>query len=333
MDDLKQFLNDITEEVSISDIITITYDNNINIILEKKTEIINLIHVCERCLAECHIINDIIHCNKCGFDSPIYIDGISYVNDNNVNQNSSMSFNVTGKNSYKLQQSLFKTCASYVPSRRNKDNKEMHRFNTIYEGNKLPKQVVNDAIRILNMLKDAKQVYRGNGQKGIMGECLLHACSSNSISKNRKEIASILGVAEKFLSKADRKIQELNENGIISIPNIIRPITECISQYLYTLKIDMKYTNFIRDCIERLDKRFIHIIYDSRQKSRIVGTIYLLLTRLKLHHIITKDILVKECCISKSTFNRYYKLLCDNYKIIKVVFKKHKIPMALSWKD
>ena len=56
----------------------------------------------------------------------------------------------------------------------------------------------------------------------------------------------------------------------------------------------------------------------------------MLVMRVKLTSISPDDI-AKECSISKTTFKRYYKLLCDNHLKLKKVFKIHRIPMDKQW--
>jgi predicted transcriptional regulator len=88
----------------------------------------------------------------------------------------------------------------------------------------------------------------------------------------------------------------------------------------------------VADIINRSEKKNVHIMNDSRTTTKCIGAIFLLINRIRGLSHITKDHIVKECNISKSTFIRYYNLLMTNYKIIKPVFKKHKIPMPTDWR-
>ena len=323
-------LNNITVKSFNSD------NTYINIDLEKKIDICNIIteNICEKCNINCKTLNGIIYCELCGMEDKIESDNITFNSENNhnTNNNSFMTFNFIGKNSYCYQRSFLKTCANYSSFRKNNNRKDMYNYNYKYEGNKLPKNVIKLAIELFSTIKDNKYVYRGNGKKGIIGACIFYACVINKITKTPREIASILGIEERFLSQGDRTIQELNEKGIINIPTILRPLDDYLNQYFALLKIDIVYKQFIIDIINRIDEKNIHIINDSRTTTKAIGTIYLLVNRVKKYNNINKELIVKECKISKSTFIRYYNLLMKNYKIIKPIFKRHKIPMPNDWR-
>jgi transcription initiation factor TFIIIB Brf1 subunit/transcription initiation factor TFIIB len=188
-------------------------------------------------------------------------------------------------------------------------------------------------IELFSKIKENNYVYRGNGKKGVLGACLFYACVMNHITKTPREIASVMEIEERFLSQGDRTVQELNEKGVISIPTILRPLTDYLDQYFPALGIPLKYRQFIIDIVERAEKKNIHILNDSRTTTKCIGAIFLLINRVKELKKISKDQIVKECNISKSTFIRYYNLLLMNYKILKPVFKKHRIPMPVSWKE
>jgi transcription initiation factor TFIIIB Brf1 subunit/transcription initiation factor TFIIB len=268
-------------------------------------------------------------------EDKIETDNITFNSENNhnTNNNSFMAFNFTGNGSYCYQRSFLKSCANYSSFRKNNNRKDMYNYNYKYEGNKLPKNVIKLAIELFSTIKDNKYVYRGNGKKGIIGACLFYACVINKITKTPREIANILGIEERFLSQGDRTIQELNEKGVINIPTILRPIDDYLNQYFALLKINMKYKPFIIDVIDRIDKKNIHIVNDSRTTTKAIGTIYLLINRLKKYKNINKEMIVKECKISKSTFIRYYNLLLKNNIYIRPIFKRHKIPMPNEWKS
>jgi transcription initiation factor TFIIIB Brf1 subunit/transcription initiation factor TFIIB len=339
------FMNSISSESDESESLnfdkitenSFSLDNNyININLEKNIDI-NVIteNICEKCNISCKTLNGIIYCELCRMEDKIETDNITFNSENNhnTNNNSFMAFNFTGNGSYCYQRSFLKSCANYSSFRKNNNRKDMYNYNYKYEGNKLPKNVIKLAIELFSTIKDNKYVYRGNGKKGIIGACLFYACVINKITKTPREIANILGIEERFLSQGDRTIQELNEKGVINIPTILRPIDDYLNQYFALLKINMKYKPFIIDVIDRIDKKNIHIVNDSRTTTKAIGTIYLLINRLKKYKNINKEMIVKECKISKSTFIRYYNLLLKNNIYIRPIFKRHKIPMPNEWKS
>jgi transcription initiation factor TFIIIB Brf1 subunit/transcription initiation factor TFIIB len=312
-------------------------DNNID--LENKIsvvdEIIEKYNICTKCNIENTLNDGSMQCLGCGLVTNIIDDNNKYSfsveKDHNTSDNSFMSFNFVGKNSYCYQRSFLKTCANYSSFRKNNNRKELYNYNYQYDGKKIPKNAIKLAIEIFSTIKENNNVYRGNGKKGVLGSCLFYACVIMNITKTPREITAIMEIEERFLSHGNRKVQELNEKGIISIPTILRPLKDYIDQYLPTLGIDIKYKGFIVDLIDRVEKKNLHVENDSRTTTKCIGAIYMLVNRIKELHYITKDTIVKECGISKSTFIRYYNLLLINYIYIIPVFIKHRIPMPKLW--
>ena len=243
-----------------------------------------------------------------------------------------MSFNFIGKNSYCYQRSFLKTCANYSSFRRNNNRKDLYNYNYQYEGKKIPKNAIKLAIELFSKIKENNYVFRGNGKKGVLGACLFYSCVMNHITKTPREIASVMEIEERFLSQGDRIVQELNEKGVISIPTILRPLNDYLDQFFPALNIPDKYKQFVTDIIKMAEKKDVHIMNDSRTTTKCIGAIFLLINRIKELKHITKDHIVKECNISKSTFIRYYNLLLTNYKMLKPVFKKHRITMPVEWR-
>jgi transcription initiation factor TFIIIB Brf1 subunit/transcription initiation factor TFIIB len=307
--------------------------------LISREEIIVNYNVCPKCQLETHVSDGAVCCAKCGYTQIVVSHGTNCYSastdlDHGTSQDSFMSFKVVGKNAYGLQRSLLKTCSNYKAFSKSTNKKDMHNFVFQYEGKKIPKNVIDLAIDMFTTIKDAGYVFRGNGKRGVMGACLFYSCVVKGITKTPREIAAVMKIEERFLSSGDRVLQELNEHKIIDIPTNFDPLRHYIHQYFPALKIPAEYEEFIVALVQRAEKKNIHIKNDSRMTTKCVGAIYLLITRVKSLNHITKEDIVRECSkISKSTFVRYYSLLCVNHKKIKHVFKKYRIPMPVDWKD
>ena len=316
-------------------------NDNINIDLESKVVLDNESEykytICPKCNTEGTLNDGCVFCVSCGLETSIVDDSNKYnfslEKDHNTSDNSFMSFNFVGKNSYCYQRSFLKTCANYSSFRRNNNRKDMYNYNYQYEGKKIPKNAIKLAIELFSKIKEKNYVFRGNGKKGVLGACLFYACVMNNITKTPREISSVMEIEERFLSHGNRKVQELNEKGVICVPTILRPFKDYLDQYFPALNIDIKYKQFVVDLINRAEKKNLHIKNDSRTTTKCIGSIYMLINRVKELNGINKDHIVKECDISKSTFIRYYNLLLINYKKLKPVFKKHRIPMPNNWKN
>jgi transcription initiation factor TFIIIB Brf1 subunit/transcription initiation factor TFIIB len=238
-----------------------------------------------------------------------------------------------GKGSYGYNRSLLKSCADYSRYRKMTTLREMHNWNSQSTSNQLPKNVINEANNMFALIKDHGYVFRKDVKKGVQGACLYYTCHQNGISKTPFEIAKIVGIAEKFLSSGDRILSDLNERGIIQIPKI-DSIPSYINRYFELLNIPVKYKQFVLDIIEQADNDKLHVLYDSKNNTKCIGAIYMLIERvIKLRKTISKELIEKECGISKTTFIKYYVMLCKYYRRFVFIFIKHKIPMKSQWNE
>jgi len=308
-----------------------------------KARIINY-NLCPNCKTECQSNEGTIHCPGCGHRRELMRETSHYnpsVNQtHNTADNAFMSFKMVGKNSYSKQRNLMKTCSNSAAYTKMSNKKEIHNYNYQFDGNKFPKDALEKAHEIICQIRQAGYVYRGKGRKGMWGACISVSCQDNRTTKARKTICALLKIEERFLSQGDRKLAQLEEDGVITLPRPVDSasgtkysLEDYIIQYFSALGIPIKYKQFIIDIIERAEKKRLHMKNDSRLTTKCVGAIYMLTTRVRSLNKITKDIIWKESNISKSTFTRYYRLLFDNHKKIKKVFKKHRIPMDVSWRE
>ena len=310
------------------------------IFLEKKIEIpvVKIDYkICPNCNIRCKILENFIICEQCGLEREWQNNSDNYnaaiEKEHNTSQNSHISFNIVGKGSYCYQRSLLKTCSNYGVYRNNNNKKEITNIIFQYEGSKPPNNVINLAAELFDSIARAGRVYRKNGKKGVMAACLYYACIMQGVARTPKDVAIIMNTEERFLSQGDKILQEFNELGIISIPSCYEPLDDYLNRFFPALGIDEKYKAFVVDLIHRVEKKHLHVKNECRTTTKCVGAIYMLTRRIKELNHIKKDKISKECNdISKSTFVKYYNLLCSNYKLIKKSFKRHGIPMPLEWK-
>ncbi len=294
---------------------------------------------CIHCKGKLSISSGTLVCKDCGIETFNNIGGTeeeystSAITDCNVNSNGFMALKMTGKGSYGYQRSLLKTCANYQQYRKVSTLKDMNNWNNNSEKYHIPKNVIQQANDMFDKIKKRKIVFRKDGKKGVLSACLYYACYDNNISKTPSEIAQFSNIEEKFHSHGDRILHSLNELGIIQIPAKINPTSDYVNRYMELLDIDKKYKQFIMDLIDRAEEKKIHILHDSKANTRAVGAIYMLIERTpELKAKITKEIIEKECGISKTTFIRYYKILYKYYKLVKKIFKRHTISMPNEWR-
>ncbi len=295
---------------------------------------------CYSCGGKLRTKDNVMICQDCGLE----IQGVvvstnedectTSSQDANVNDKGFISMKIVGKGSYGYNRNLLKNCADYTRYRRMTTLKEMHNWNSQSTNNQLPKNVIEEANDMFAAIKDHNYVFRKDVKKGVQGACLYYTCHMNGISRTPAEIAKIVGIAEKFLSAGDRHLRDLNERGIISIPARVDAVYSYVNRYFELLKIPEVYKPFVLDMIKQADDDRLHVQYDSKSNTKCIGTIYMLIDRIPaLRKRIDKDRIEKECEISKTTFIKYYTMLCKFYKRFAHVFIKHRIPMKSEWRE
>ena len=288
--------------------------------------------VCSTCNTPGHISGGVVYCLQCGARRPYMQNVQNYSHlTNYVAGDSHMTFRFLGKHVYRNNRTLMRTCSVYTVYSKAADQRGLIEENFQFEGKKIPRDAICLAVDLFTRVKEAGHVFRGNGKKGIIAACVFYACVIKGITKRPSDIAEIFGVGERFLSQGDRKLQALKEQGVIDIPTFLRPLPDYIKQYFSALHIPEKYGSFIIDLIDRAEKKHIHIMNESRMTTKCVGAILMLTMRVPKLRRITKDTIRIECGISKSTFTRYYNLLCQHHRRIRKVFVKHRIPMPDGW--
>ena len=317
--------------------------NKINISLEPEQKFKPNVKTttCNNCGGHLYVENYILVCKECGVETQNSSNiteedySTSAITDCNVNSNGFIAMKMSGVGAYGVQRSLLKTCANYPKYRKINTLIEMQIWN--YTNDKkqhIPKNVIQEANDMFASIKDNGYVFRKDGKKGVLSACLYYACYNNGISKTPSEIAQFSSIEEKFHSLGDRILHDLNERGVIEIPIKVSPIIDYIDRYMELLDINKKYRAFVVELIFRAEKKRIHILHDSKSNTKCVGAIYMLVNRIpELRKKITKEMIEQQCGISKTTFIRYYTMLCQYYKKIKKVFKRHQIPMPVTWKN
>lgn len=284
--------------------------------------------------------DNVMICQQCGLEIQGVVvstqedECVTTSQDANVNDKGFISMKIIGKGAYGYNRNLLKNCADYTRYRKMTTLKEMHNWNSQSTGNQLPKNVINEANDMFATIKEHNYVFRKDVKKGVQGACLYYACHLNGISRTPAEIAKIVGIAEKFLSAGDRHLRDLNERGIISIPAKVDAIQSYVNRYFELLKIPDKYKQFVLDLIHQADDDRLHVQYDSKSNTKCIGTIFMLIDRIpSLRKTIDKERIEKECDISKTTFVKYYTMLCKFYRRFIHIFAKHKIPLKSEWRE
>ena len=306
----------------------------------KKTIKIDRYCVCPLCNTEYAIGSGSVYCKTCGEENGMDIQLENNFNISQATQNyntiadSYMALKIVGKGAYHYNKSLIKICSDYANLRRSCERRYIYNMVYQYDGNKIPKSVVDYAIGIYETIKMNGKIFRGNRKSGIIGSCLYYACLLNNIPKQAKEIIAIIGTEDRFLSMGDKVVQDLNNRNIIKIDfDSIHPVRDYTHNFMQLLDIPLVFAPFVIDLIKFADDTYMHGKIECRVMTKCAGAILLLCERVKSLNDVTCSCISKECDISKNTVNKYHDLLVLNYKKIKHIFKRHQIPMPIAWKE
>lgn len=290
--------------------------------------------ICPECDVLCEEHGSELICPQCGCDRPWNYDFDFYSKSieqgHSTSNNEYMSFTVIGKNVRDIRNCM-KMCGheyykqSELAVRATLEEKMEHYIDTA-----MIADVIDRTMAKYRAIKLTDIVFRSQGKWYIVGACLNYSFIEAGIPKNRKEICHIVGITEKKLSNGENQLEKLNDMGIVNLPLDPARQQVFIENYLERLGIECSYSAFVVDIVNCAEAQFLHIKNESRPNSRCIGAIYMLCQCKKEFAHITKEVISKECDISKSTFQRYYKLIEKNMAYLASVFVKHGVPIKAS---
>jgi transcription initiation factor TFIIIB Brf1 subunit/transcription initiation factor TFIIB len=274
-------------------------------------------------------------CASCGF-SRVNASSCTDEQYTTTTKNTPMQMRIIGRGSaaYGQKKALLRT-SNYTEYRDVISYKNIISINSNSLTNKrLPKNVIDYAHHMFSLVQQHGCVVRMDVKTGVLSSCLYYACYMNNISKTPAEIAAMTNVAERFLSMGERILRDLAERGVLDLPERVNPISDYVSRYMELLTIDKKYLPFVCEIIDQAARHKLHVLSDSRNTTKCIGALYLLIERMpELRKVITDERIIKTCVISKTTYMKYYNILCKYYKLFVPIFVKHRVYMKNSWRD
>jgi len=270
-------------------------------------------------------------CYTCGY-TKIYIYDNEKHNLNsrthNISNNSLMPLKIVGPDCHRYRSSLMRTSSDYKIYRRNNNIRMFRKYiDTI---DPIPDDVLICAAKQFTDIQDAKYIIRADLKRGVCGSLISFECIRAGIPRKPSQIAALVGVMPIYLSKGDRYVRKLYEDGVIDVPIRYDLVPDYINQYFRLFDMDRKYKQFVLDLIKRI-KIKITVKSSSNPSTCVIGIIWLLIIHLKLN-ITHKDVTDKSKT-SKSTYTAVYKMILANEKGLRKSFHRHNIPIPSHWKQ
>jgi len=290
---------------------------------------------CDNCEIKMEIEDRIYVCPECGLSKDITEEeDVIYTNSNN-NSDATSTLRIVGKLAKDFQRHHIQMTSDYSKKKKidsqTEFEKHFHKYKIIEKetGQFAPPWYVFDKASELFNVVQQKYTKRSTKRRGVQGACIFYEARRAGMAKEEKLIAQIVGVSETSLHNGMDLLENMHREGLIDIPLISVDDDEMsrITQYCNQLDIDLKYVPFIYDFVERaIDS---HVGDESESKSKCVGTIYFLA---KLKGIATVLENIKKCDISKPTYHRFFREVCQKHKKFKDLYTKYEKILGVSYK-
>lgn len=290
-------------------------------------------NMCPTCRMAMAIVGNFMICGTCGLENKVQSDADCSLHYCPANYSSEYTtLKLSGRGAYAYQRSIMKTCTTHQAPRRTNILRDMNRWNVECDKYHVPKNVIQQASDMYNVIRSAGYVYRGGSREGVMGNCIYYACYMNGITKTPTEIAQFTGIEEKFISQGSRILHKLHELGVIQIPTVIDPISDYLDRFIDMLGVPRQFKAFLLEIIEEANTQRLHVIYDSKNLTKCAGAIYLLADRIQeLRARLSKEEIERVCQTSRMTFVKYTDMLLTHWKLFIPIYKRRGIPMRNEW--
>lgn len=234
------------------------------------------------------------------------------MSDYNTSDNSAAPVSVSGPGSYQYQKRLICCSSNYKKQQHKNTSDQMSSIVHQYQGPKPSDKIIGEAVELYYQLQQYC-IKRGNVRKGTMAACLYRKCKDNNVTRKPKEIAKIFKIDQKDFSNGEKILNSLIADGLLSDSNATAPeqfyfreekdMESYLSSYFEKLNITEQYREFCSRLIRFTIK--YRIAESSVISSKCAGSIYILSTKMPELGI-GRDVIAKECDISKSTFSRFH---------------------------
>ena len=287
--------------------------------------------ICPKCNIQMSfkITNEYI-CQECGLSKGniTATDDYNMASGNSYNtlNSSSTPLKCVGTNSFKFQ-CLLRNNSSYSVIQENHIKTTLFRlnYNNCNELN-IPKDILLSVNEQYKSIRKSNNIYRGQILKGILAALTYYECLRQGLTHKPKEISSWFNIDSNNLSKGEKIVRSLIEEGIIDLKleEIETKIDNSfIESYSKRIGLNASYLPFLHELLEEVDRQRI-VNLNSKSSTKAISLIYLVIVCKKIP--ITQDDLYEEFKISRSTFKQMTNSILKHCDLLTCVFEKYDIP-------
>ena len=305
------------------------FNNIITNIDENILEIENY-KLCINCNIQMNInINNLYTCKKCGYIKHITTENNEYeasLDNYNTNSNYNIPVKCVGAKSYNYQKCIRNSTSEYNTIQENNIKNKLYKLNYQSEKICIPKNIISNSIEQYKFIRNNYNVYRGDILKGILGSLIYYECLKEKIIRKPREIAQWCKINESNLSKGDKIVRNLHEEGVLNLYVNKNLEHDFINSYLIRLGINLEFSDFLYELLIYINTYKIGNL-NSRLSTKVASIIYLLILSKEMD--ITIDKISNEFDISISTFKAYYNNIYKKRDILIPLFNKYEIPQPV----
>ena len=281
---------------------------------------------------ECNIqmqpnINNTLTCPECGFIKTVIIENLEYepsMAGYNTNENYHIPIKCIGKNSFQYQKYLRNNTSQYSIIQETSIKRILEKLNYKSDNFIIPKNIIQNVLNQYKKIRETSKIHRGEILKGILGSLLYYECLKEGIIRKPKELAKWYDISENDLSKGDKILRDLAENGVIDLPINKEYNDEYIESYLKRMDLDIKYSLFLNELLDIINENKVGNP-NARLSTKISALIFLLIISKK--YSITTEAISEEFDISISTFKTFYMEIYKNKHLINHILQKYNIEL------
>jgi transcription initiation factor TFIIIB Brf1 subunit/transcription initiation factor TFIIB len=281
---------------------------------------------------ECNIqmqpnINNTLTCPECGFIKTVIIENLEYepsMAGYNTNENYHIPIKCIGKNSFQYQKYLRNNTSQYSIIQETSIKRILEKLNYKSDNFIIPKNIIQNVLNQYKKIRETSKIHRGEILKGILGSLLYYECLKEGIIRKPKELAKWYEISENDLSKGDKILRDLAENGVIDLPINKEYNDEYIESYLKRMDLDIKYSLFLNELLDIINENKVGNP-NARLSTKISALIFLLIISKK--YSITTEAISEEFDISISTFKTFYMEIYKNKHLINHILQKYDIEL------
>lgn len=281
---------------------------------------------------ECNIqmqpnINNTLTCPECGYIKMVIVENLEYepsMSGYNTTENYHIPIKCIGKNSFQYQKYLRNNTSQYSIIQETSIKRILEKLNYKSDNFIIPKNIIINVLNQYKKIRETSKIHRGEILKGILGSLLYYECLKEGIIRKPKELAKWYEISENDLSKGDKILRDLAEQGVIDLPIHQNYNDDYIESYLKRINLDIKYSLFLNELLDKINELKIGNP-NARLSTKIAALIFLLVISKK--YSISTDDISNEFDISISTFKTFYMEIYKKKDSLKNILNKYNIEL------